>query len=336
MARMRIDGRRECPMKTKAERLLPEKKSLSQRILRSVYQYKWFYLFALPGILYFLLFKYFPIILGVIVSLKNYSPFSGRGLKAIFEAPSAGLYHYKRLFMQKDFYRVLGNTLRISLKKLVFTFPAPIIFALLLNEVGCVKFKRTVQTVSYLPHFISIVVIAGLVRMLLDSQNGPLYAVLQAIGLKSNVPYLANTKYFDGILVGMNLWMGFGWNSIVYLSALTSIDSGLYEAAEIDGASKLQQVWYVTLPSIMPTIVVMLILQVGHILDAGYQDILLLYSELTYSVADVFDTYVYRLGVEEASYGLTAALGLFKSVIGTILVVGTNKLANKTGENGLW
>lgn len=316
--------------------LLPQKKTLWQRFLRSFSQYKWFYLFAIPGIIYFLIFKYFPILLGVIVSLKNYSPFAGKGLKAIFEAPSAGFYHYQRLFSQKDFYRVLGNTLRISLKKLLVTFPAPILFALLLNEVRCVKFKRVVQTVSYLPHFISIVVIAGLVKMLLDSTNGPLYALLQAIGLRSDIPYLANTKFFDGILVAMNLWMGFGWNSIVYLSALTGIDTGLYEAAEIDGASKLQQIWYITLPSIMPTIVVMLILNVGHILDAGYQDILLLYSELTYSVADVFDTYVYRLGVEQASYGLTAAMGLFKSVVGTVLVVGTNKLANKTGENGLW
>lgn len=316
--------------------LLPQKKTLWQRLLRSFSQYKWFYLFAIPGIIYFLIFKYFPILLGVIVSLKDYSPFAGKGLKAIFEAPSAGFYHYQRLFAQKDFYRVLGNTLRISLKKLLITFPAPILFALLLNEVRCVKFKRVVQTVSYLPHFISIVVIAGLVKMLLDSTNGPLYALLQAIGLKSDIPYLANTKYFDGILVAMNLWTGFGWNSIIYLSALTSIDTGLYEAAEIDGASKLQQIWYITLPSIMPTIVVMLILNVGHILDAGYQDILLLYSELTYSVADVFDTYVYRLGVEQASYGLTAAMGLFKSVVGTVLVVGTNKLANKTGENGLW
>ena len=323
-------------MNTKARALLPQKKTPFQKFCTTVSKYKWFYLFALPGMIYFVVFKYFPIFLGVVVSLKNYSPFAGKGLKAIFSAPSAGLYHYERLFSQKDFYRVLGNTLRISFKKLLITFPAPIIFALLLNEVRAVKFKRVVQTVSYLPHFISIVVIAGLVRMLLDSQSGPLYAVLQAIGISSDVPYLANKGMFDGILVGMNLWMGFGWSSIVYLAALTSIDTGLYEAAQIDGAGKLKQCLYITLPSIMPTIVVMLILQVGHLLDAGYQDILLLYSELTYSVADVFDTYVYRLGVEEASYGLTAALGLFKSVVGTILVVGTNKLANRFGENGLW
>ncbi|MGN0997977.1 MAG: ABC transporter permease [Faecousia sp.] len=310
-------------------------KSFGRRLVDNLIRYKWLYLFALPGVVYFLVFKYFPIFLGVLISFKNYSPFAGKGLKAIFEAPSAGLYHYQRMFSQPDFYRVLGNTLRISLKKLIVLFPAPILFALLLNEVKSVKFKKVVQTISYLPHFISIVVIAGLVKILLDSQNGPLYALLQSIGVTSSVPFLANPDCFDTILVTMNLWASFGWNSIVYLSALTSIDQGLYEAAEIDGAGKLAQAIHVTIPGIAPTIVVMLILQVGHLLDAGYQDILLLYSELTYSVADVIDTYVYRLGIMEASYGLTAAVGLFKSVVGAILVVGVNKLAQKT-DNSLW
>lgn len=310
-------------------------KSFGQRLLGALMKHKWLYLFALPGLVYFLVFKYFPIFLGILISFKDYSPFAGKGLKAIFEAPSAGFYHYQRMFSQPDFYRVLGNTLRISLKKLIILFPAPILFALLLNEVKCVKFKKVVQTISYMPHFISIVVIAGLVKILLDSQNGSLYALLQSIGVTSNVPFLADPDCFDTILVSMNLWASFGWNSIVYLSALTSIDQGLYEAAEIDGAGKLAQAFHVTIPGIAPTIVVMLILQVGHLLDAGYQDILLLYSELTYSVADVIDTYVYRLGIMEASYGLTSAVGLFKSVIGAILVIGVNKLAQKT-DNSLW
>ena len=328
-------------MTTKTAVLQPQKTSGVQKLMKNLVKYRWFYLFILPAVVYFLLFKYFPIVLGITVSFKNYSPFAGRGLKAIFSAPSAGFYHYERLFTQQDFYRVLANTLRISIKKLIINFPAPIIFALLLNEVRHTLYKRVIQTVSYLPHFISIVVIAGLVRMLLQSPDGssaggPLFYVLRAMGMKTEVPFLANKSYFDGILVGMTLWQGFGWGSIVYLSALTGIDSGLYEAAEIDGANRWKQTWYITLPGIAPTIVVMLILQVGKILDAGYQDILLLYSELTYSVADVFDTYVYRLGVEEASYGLTSALGLFKSLVGTVMVVGTNKLANLFGENGLW
>ncbi len=328
-------------MTTKTAVLQPQKTSTLQKFMKNLVQYRWFYLFILPAVVYFLLFKYFPIVLGITISFKNYSPFAGRGFKAIFSAPSAGFYHYQRLFTQQDFYRVLGNTLRISIKKLLITFPAPIIFALLLNEVRHVMYKRVIQTVSYLPHFISIVVIAGMVRMLLQepygtSAGGPLFYVLEALGLRTDQPFLAQKEYFDGILIGMGLWQGFGWGSIVYLSALTGIDTGLYEAAEIDGAGKFKQMWYITLPGIAPTIVVMLIMQVGKILDAGYQDILLLYSELTYSVADVFDTYIYRLGIQEAQYGLTSALGLFKSIVGTIMVVGTNKLANLFGESGLW
>lgn len=310
--------------------------SLGERVIRSLKKYWLFYLFAIPGLLYFLIFNYFPMFLGILVSLKNYSPFGGKGLAGIFGADWAGLYHYQRLFQLPDFYRVLKNTLVISLSKLVVCFPLPIIFALLLNEVRAVKFKRVIQTISYLPHFISIVVIAGMFRMLLEPETGALTWLLDSLGFKSDTSYLSNTKFYTPLLVGMNAWMKFGWDSIVYLSAITSVDTALYEAAAIDGAGRFKQCIHVTLPAIMPTIVVMLILNVGHILDAGFQDILLTYSELTYSVADVIDTYVYRLGITGTSYGLSAAMGLFKSVIGTILVVGTNKIANKLGENGLW
>ena len=334
MARMRIDGRRECPMKTKAERLLPEKKSLSQRILRSVYQYKWFYLFALPGILYFLLFKYFPIILGVIVSLKNYSPFSGRGLKAIFEAPSAGLYHYKRLFMQKDFYRVLGNTLRISLKKLVFTFPAPIIFALLLNEVGCVKFKRTVQTVSYLPHFISMVVVAGMVISFTD-MNGLINTFLGLFGVEAK-EWLTKPEYFPAIYTITTVWKGFGFNSILYFSSLSSIDPALYEAARIDGANRWQQMRYVTLPSLAFIIAVQLVMETGKMLQSNTDLILLLYNSTNASMSDTIGTYVYRTGIESGKYSLATAVGLFSSVIGLALTFITNKVSNKVSGYGLW
>lgn len=313
-----------------------KKVSLGERFIRSFKKYWLFYAFAIPGLVYFLIFNYFPMFLGVLVSLKNYSPFAGKGLAGIFGAEWAGLYHYKRLFELPDFYRVLKNTLTISLSKLIVCFPLPIIFALLLNEVQAVKFKRVVQTISYLPHFISIVVIAGMFRMLLEPESGALTWLLNTLGFETSTSYLSNTKYYTPLLVGMNAWMKFGWDSIVYISAITAVDTALYEAAAIDGAGRFRQCIHVTLPAIMPTIVVMLILNVGHILDAGFQDILLTYSELTYSVADVIDTYVYRLGITGTSYGLSAAMGLFKSVIGTILVVGTNKIANRLGENGLW
>lgn len=312
------------------------KPGFGARFAKSIQKYWLFYLFAIPGIAYFLVFCYFPMGLGVLVSLKNYNPFLGKGLAGIFKADWAGVYHYKRLFELPDFYRVLKNTLVISLAKLVICFPFPIIFALLLNEVRAVKFKRVIQTISYLPHFISIVVIAGMFRILLEPESGALTWLLNTLGFHSETSYLSNTKFYVPLLVGMNVWMKFGWDSIVYLSAITAVDTGLYEAAAIDGAGRFKQCLHVTLPAIMPTVVVMLILNVGHILDAGFQDILLTYSELTYSVADVIDTYVYRLGITGTSYGLSAAMGLFKSVIGMLLVVGTNKLANKFGDNGIW
>ncbi|MBO5068899.1 MAG: sugar ABC transporter permease [Roseburia sp.] len=314
----------------------PGKKGLGQRFLKSVRKYGLFYLFAAPGLIYFLVFNYFPMFLGVLISLKNYTPFGGKGLAAIFDAEWAGIYHYKRLLQLPDFYRVLKNTIGISLMKLVVCFPLPIIFALLLNEVRHVKFKKTVQTISYLPHFISVVVIAGLLKTLLDPEGGVLTNVMNSLGFYSETSFLSDTRFYRPLLVLMNAWMKFGWDSIVYLSAITGVDVQLYEAAAIDGAGRFKKCIHVTLPAILPTIIVMLVLNVGHILDAGFQDILLTYSELTYSVADVIDTYVYRLGINGTSYGLSAAMGLFKSVVGLLLVVGTNKLANKFGENGLW
>lgn len=320
-------------MKT-CERL--EKPSLGTRFVRSIKKNWLFYLFAIPGIIYFLVFSYFPIFLGVVISFKNYNPFLGKGIAGILKCDWAGWANYKRLFEMPDFYKVLGNTIRISLSKLLVCFPFPIIFALLLNEVRAVKFKRTIQTITYLPHFISVVVIAGMFRMLLEPESGALTWLLNTLGFESRTSYLSNTKFYTPLLVGMNVWMKFGWDSIIYLSAITAVDTGLYEAAAIDGAGRFKQCIHVTLPTILPTVIVMLILNVGHILDAGFQDIMLTYSELTYSVADVIDTYVYRMCITGSSYGLSAAMGLFKSVVGMILVLGTNKIANKFGDNGLW
>lgn len=322
-------------MTSKTNERLNER-SFQSKIARAIKKYGLFYLFALPGIVFFLVFHYFPIFLGIVVSVTNYNPFLGKGIEGILKADWAGLAHFKRLFEMPDFYRLLGNTLRISLSKLIVCFPFPIIFALLLNEVKAIRFKKTIQTITYLPHFISVVVIAGLFRTLLEPDSGALTLLLNSLGFESSSSYLSNSKFYTPLLVGMNVWMKFGWDSIIYLSAITAVDTGLYEAAAIDGAGKLRQCIHVTIPAIVPTIVVMFILNVGHILDAGFQDILLTYSELTYSVADVIDTYLYRLCISGSSYGLSAAMGLFKSVVGVVLVVGANKLSNKLTDSGLW
>ena len=265
---------------------------------------------------------------GALIAFQDYRPAKGFGAKWV------GFKHFERFFKSPNFFILLRNTLSINVQQLIFGFPAPIILALILNEMKNSKFKTLSQTAMYLPHFISTVIICGLIVNFCRS-DGLFNDIIEYFGGERN-PLLASKTLYQPIYVASGIWQGVGWGTIIYVAALSGIDHELYDAASVDGAGKWKQTLHVTVPGIAPTIVVMLILQVGKILDAGYQDILLLYSELTYSVADVFDTYVYRLGVEEASYGLTSALGLFKSLVGTVMVVGTNKLANLFGENGLW
>lgn len=282
--------------------------------------------YILVGIVlaYYIIFHYVPMY-GVVIAFKNFSP--GRG---ILGSEWIGLEHFKMFFFSDYAWRVIRNTLQISLYSLIFGFPVPIILALLINEVKTVWFKRLVQTFSYLPHFISTVVICG---MLVDfcSREG-LFSTI--FGIHDNL--LALPQYFKTIFVGSEIWQTMGWNTIIYLAALTGIDMGLYEAAKIDGAGRFRQTLAVTLPGIMPTIVMLFILQVGKMMNVGFEKIILLYNPLTYETADVISSFVYRKGLIEFNYGYSTAVGLFNSIINFIMVIVANTVSRKVNDTSLW
>lgn len=295
-------------------------------------KYKMYYFLLLPGLLYLIIFHYIPLF-GVIIAFKDYQPFMG--VEGIFTSPWVGFKHFKRFFDSYYCLNVIGNTLIISLYKFVFGFPAPIILALLLNEVRHEKFKRTVQTISYLPHFLSWVVVSGLIVTLLSADGGLINKLRTAMGLEP-IMYLSNPKYFRSILVISDIWKGVGWGSIVYLAAITSVDPELYEAAIIDGANKWKRIKYITLPSISNVIVIMLIFRVGGLLNAGFEQIFLLYSPAVYSVADIIDTFVYREGLLSNNYSYSTAVGLFKSIVSMVLLLMTNYIVKKLDQEGIW
>ena len=302
------------------------------KLVSRLWKYRFYYLLALPGILYFIIFHYLPM-LGVVIAFKDVSPFGG--VQGVIDAPWVGLKHFDRFFNSFFFWDILENTLAISGLKILFGFPAPILFALMLNEVMRTRFKRFIQTVSYLPHFISWVVVTGLITALLATDGGVLTEFLNdSTGQRWS--FLNNPTQFRGVLVVSHIWKTIGWSSIIYLAAMTGIDQNLYEAAVIDGANRFQQALHITLPSIGFVIAILFIFEVGHILDAGFEQILLLYSPGVYSVADIIDTYVYREGLLGLRYSFAAAVGLFKSVISLVLVVGANMLARRLGQPGLW
>lgn len=286
------------------------------------------YLLLVPAILFYLLFCYKPMY-GVIIAFKNFSP--GKGIVA---SEWVGLKHFLSFFKSYYFGRLLRNTLTISLSSLIFGFPMPIIFALLLNEVHNSKFKRTIQTVTYMPHFISLVVMCSLIRLFV-ADTGIIVQMMAKFGFEP-VALLSKKEYFVPIYVLSGIWQGFGWDSIIYLSALTAIDPGLYEAATIDGANRWKQTIHVTLPGIMGTVIILLILRMGSIMSVGYEKIILLYNESIYETSDVISTFVYRMGLGKAQYSYSTAVGLFNSVINFIIVYTFNKISRKVSEVSLW
>ncbi|WP_349305740.1 ABC transporter permease subunit [Bacillus sp. FJAT-49711] len=303
--------------------------SKRQQILKDMVRDKYLYLLLLPGLIYLIIFKYFPMY-GVIIAFKDFNMFAG-----IIDSPWAGFEQFERLFRTPDFQKIFMNTLIISLLKLVFGFPAPIILALLLNELRHMFFKRFTQSVLYLPHFVSWVIFAGIIMTFLNPVDGLVNHIIQYFGGKP-MHFLTSKEHFRSILVITDIYKEMGWGTIIYLAAMTGVNSDLYEASRIDGANKFKQMWHVTLPSIRPVILIMLILSLGNILEAGFFQIYLLYSPLVYDVADIIDTYVYRRGIQEANYSLATAAGLFKSIIALVLIVTANKIVKKFGEDGLW
>ena len=291
------------------------------------------YLLFLPVLLYYLIFCYKPMY-GLIIAFKNYSPV--RGIMESAWAGNFGLEHFISFFGSVYFKRLIKNTVVLSLTNILVTFPAPIILALLLNEVKHKKWKGLLQTLNYLPHFISLVVICSMVRLFVD-YNGFITRFLAGLGLvNGSLSMLSNPRYFVAIYVISGLWQTIGWSSIVYTSALSGVDQELHEAARIDGANRWKQTIHITIPSIMMTIIMMLIMRMGTVMSVGYEKIILLYNAGIYETADVISSYVYRKGLLEANWSYSAAVGLFNSVINLLFVVAANKITKKLTDMSLW
>ena len=284
----------------------------------------------LPGIIYYIVYRYLPIY-GIVIAFKDYDMLAG-----IMDSPWAEPWykHFQQFYESPYFTQLLVNTVLISLYKLVFGMFPPIALAILLNECRITWFKRLVQTLSYMPHFLSWVIIYGILIVLLSQDSGIINMIIQEFGGKP-IPFLTSTEWFRSVLVGSEIWQNLGWGAIIYLAAMAGIDPTLYEAARVDGASRLRMIWHITLPGIRNVIILLLILRLGHILDAGFDQIYILYNIHVYPVADILDTWVFRTGLEQWNFSLAAAVGLFKSVIGLILVLGSNALAKRWGE-GIW
>ena len=286
------------------------------------------YLMIIPVLIFFILFHYKPMY-GAIIAFKDYTPALG-----IAESPWVGWDNFTRFFSSVYFGRLIRNTILLSFYSLLFGFPAPIILALLLNEVKNKKFKGLTQTVTYLPHFISMIVVTG---MLVDFSmtSGLFNDIIELFGGERS-PLLQNPDLYRTIYVASGIWQEIGWGSIIYLSALSGVDSQLYEAAQIDGAGKWKQLIHVTLPGIAPTIIIMFILKMGTLMNMGYEKTILLYNPATYETADIISSYIYRIGLLEQDWSYSTAIGLFNSVINLGLLLITNKIARKCGETSLW
>lgn len=289
---------------------------------------KYLYLLLLPGLILYILFCYYPMY-GLLMAFQDYNPVDG-----ILGSPFIGFTHFTNFFNSMFFGRLLRNTILLSLYNLIFGFPIPILFALMLNEVKPGPFKKITQTISYLPHFISVVVIVGMLNIVF-APTGIIPEVLTKL-TGSSPNFLSDAKWFRTMYVGSEIWQHFGWNSIIYMAALAGIDQGLYEAAKIDGASRFKQIWYVTLPGIAPTIVTLLILNSGSILSVGFEKIILMYSPATYSTADVISTYTYRVGLLQSQYSFGVAVGMFNSVANCIILLIVNAISRKLTETSLW
>lgn len=298
-------------------------------LIRQTKRYYDLMLLFIPVIAYYVIFCYVPIY-GVLLAFKDYQLTLG-----IFKSQWAGFKYFEQLFETPSFFEVLRNTVFISLLRIGFGFPAPILLALLLNEVKSVAFKRTVQTVSYLPHFLSWVVLGGIFTRFLSPSVGPINSLISWLGGQP-IFFLGNSRTYIPTIIVTGIWQGIGWGTIVYLAAIAGISPELYESAVLDGASRGQKMWYITIPSIMPTIIVLLIMRMGGILSGGFDQIFNTYNDSVMDVADIIDTYVYRRGLSGMQYSFSAATELFKTVIGYTLVFGTNKLAQIMGESSLW
>ena len=303
----------------------PRKVSAKSRLV----QYRWLYLLLLPGLIYFALFRYAPM-WGARIAFKDFVPFLG-----IDGSPWVGFRHFEDFFGNPDFLRLLSNTLILAGLTLFIAFPLTILMALLLNELRGQIYKRTIQTLVYVPHFLSWTIVASLTYLLLALDVGPLFTGLNDL-FGTNIDFLSDPDWFRPVILMQEIWKNTGWGTIIFLAALATVDQAQYEAAIIDGAGRFQRIWHITLPNIRGVIVVMLILQIGQILNTGFEQIYLMTNALNRGVADVFDTYVYFVGITQGAYSYSTAVGLFKALVGVVLIFGANWLAKRFKQGGLF
>ncbi len=298
------------------------------RLLR-YWQNRYLLLLLIPGLVYYFIFHYMPMY-GIQIAFKNY--FFRMGISG---SPWVGFEHFKDMFALESFWQVFRNTFLISLYKFIFGFPAPILFAILLNEVRQAKLKKVVQTISYLPHFISWVVLGGLMVQFLSPSIGPINTLIKTMGADP-VYFLADPKWFRTVLVATSMWKGVGWGSIIYLAALSGIDPSLYEASYIDGANRFQRILYITIPSLAPVITIMLIFALRGIVQDDFDQIFNLYNPAVYNVGDVLSTYTYRRGLVDMQYSFSTAVGLFKNLLAFVFIIAANSIAKRINEYGIW
>jgi putative aldouronate transport system permease protein len=298
---------------------------LAKRLLRN----RAMYLMILPGFLFFIIFKYVPM-WGLVISFQDYQPYKG-----VLNSDWVGMKHYVRLFTEPEFWVILRNTFALFFYNLFFYFPVPIILAIMLNEVRLAFFKKFVQTIVYIPHFLSWVIIVSITYVMLTMDGGIVNSLLVQFGLPK-INFLMNENWFYPMYVAQVVWREAGWGTIIYLAAVASIDPGLYEAARIDGAGRFRQIWHITLPSIRSVIIVLLILRVGNVLDLSFEHVFLILNSMNRNVAEILDTYVYTVGLKQGQFSYSTAVGFFKSLVGLVLVVLANKLAKKVGEEGVY
>ena len=301
----------------------------AKRLLRRIIANRYMYILILPGFFYFLLFRIFPMSM-LIMAFENYSPYTG-----VFKSDWVGFQNFITLFQNPHFYVLFRNTLAINILALVFCFPLPIILAILLNEVRVGWFKKLNQTIVYLPHFLSWVVVVSLTFFTLSVDVGVINKILTTLGLKS-VSFLSNSSYFWGIITVQTMWKDTGWGTIIFLAAISGVDIQQYEAAALDGAGRLKQIWHITLPAIQPTIAVLLILKIGNLMNVGFEQVLLMMNPLVYNVADVFDTFTYTMGIQQGNISLGVTVGLFKGIVALILVFFSNYIVKKLGNEGIY
>ncbi|NOU87738.1 ABC transporter permease subunit [Paenibacillus sp. LMG 31460] len=302
---------------------------MSTHFSKTFLRYKWLYLLMVPGIAYYIIYHYVPMF-GLVIAFKKYNL-----MKGLWGSEWVGFDNFRMIFSSPEFPSLMRNTILISVYRILFNMLPDVMLALILNEIRAPWFKRVVQTITYGPHFLSWIIVYGLVFSFFAPGAGLVTTFFRDMGW-GELDVLANSEYFRPLLVTSDIWKSTGFGAIIYLAALASINHELYEAAVVDGAGRWRQMWHITLPGIREVFILLLILRIGHIMDAGFEQVYIFLNARVYDVGDILDTWIFRRGIEQMEFSVPAAMGVFKSVIGLVLVIGANKLAKKVGGSGIW